>query len=125
MRVAGQADKILVQACDSAGRGRPRGALLVPVKQQGDRLHMLRPNCPPGMPTSHKDLKDAGVYMGKNLRQDLSLPYLFEVPCECWPQSEVLVLLLYDQAEGIGGNARPPGRMMDSADQLKSLLLGR
>jgi len=125
VRVAGQADKILVQACDSAGRGRPRGALLVPVKQQGDRLHMLRPNCPPGMPTSHKDLKDGGVYMGKNLRQDLSLPYLFEVPRECWPQSDVLVLLLYDQAEGIGGNARPPGRMMDSADQLKSLLLGR
>jgi hypothetical protein len=120
VRVAVEADKILVQACDSAGRGRPRGALLVPVKQQGDRLHMLRPNCPPGMPTSHKDLKDAGVYMGKNLRQDLSLPYLFEVPRECWPQSDVLVLLLYDQAEGIGGIARPPGRMMDSADQLKS-----
>jgi len=117
MRVRVEADKIVVQACDSAGRGPPRRALLVPVKQQGDRLCM-----PNGIPTSHIDLENAGVAIVNNLRQDVSLPYLFEVPRGSWPSnaSEVLVLLLYDQAEGIGGSPRPPGRMMDSASQAKS-----
>jgi cholesterol oxidase len=122
LRVLEYAGKIRILACDSTGRGRPRRALIIPVKQQGERLTVLHRNGTSGMPTTHRSLKSAGVCVGKPVRRrkrkrtQIS-PYSFDVALEDWPRhaSEVLVLLLYDQAEGIGGNPRPPGRNMNEA----------
>ena len=51
-------------------------------------------------------------------------PYFFDVPFSAWPQhaSEVLVLLLYNQAEGIGGNPRQPGPVIQANSLLVKVL---
>jgi cholesterol oxidase len=119
--------KVSLQACDSAGRGLPLAALVVPVKHVGERLAMVWPDGSSAMPTNHESIRQAGICIGTSLaktrkEQEAGSPYFFEVPIESWPShaSEVLVLLLYDQAEGIGGNPRPPRRMLGFADQARA-----
>ena len=118
--------KVRLQVYDSDGRGGPLAALVVPVKRQGDRLVMAS-NGTSSEPTTHNSLREAGVCIAEPLadrkwKLDGDFPAFFEVPLDRWPShtTEVLVLLLYDQAEGVGGRARPPARMINADDQEKS-----
>ncbi len=124
IRVLPHARAVRILASDSTGRGQPRRALVVPVKRQGELLVPLHRNGSTHMPTDRQGLKNLGMCVGKPLRirkrrRKRIGPYFFEVPFGAWPQhsSEVLVLLLYNQAEGIGGNSRAPGRVIQ-ADSL-------
>jgi hypothetical protein len=50
---------------------------------------------------------------------DIVTLHQFEVPCAKWPSgSRILVLLLYDQSEGIGGCPRPPRSKRDDTNNL-------
>jgi hypothetical protein len=71
------------------------------------------------MPMDRQGLKNVGICIGKPVsirkrRRGRIGPYFFDVPFSAWPHhaSEVLVLLLYNQADGVGGNPRAPGRMV-------------
>jgi cholesterol oxidase len=126
IRVLKHPHKVRILASDSTGRGRPRRALVVPVTRQGAVLVPLHRNGSTDMPTDRQGLKGVGICVGKPVRirkrrRRRIGPYFFDVPFSAWPQhaSEVLVLLLYSQAEGIGGNPRQPGRVI----QANSLLV--
>ncbi len=115
-QVLQKAAKIRLQACDGAGRGSPLKALILPVKQAGEQFFILRPDGTFGIPTSDETLLQSGACIVEPLmtrQREIGSPRFFEVPKARWPRhaNEVLVLLLYDQAEGIGGNARGPGLM--------------
>jgi choline dehydrogenase-like flavoprotein len=121
VRVLKHPRTVRILASDSTGRGRPRCALVVPVTQQGARLMPLHHNGSTAMPTGLKGLKSFGICIGKPVRirkrrRGRIGPYFFDVPFGAWPHhaSEVLVLLLYNQADGVGGNPRPPGRMVQA-----------
>jgi len=102
---------IRLAVADTAGSGIPLEACILPVEQrqgQPDRLQRR----------VLKDFEDAQafepLYIPLAVEQaDLhggpKFPYLFEVPASKWPRSDqVLLLLIYQQAEGIGGSARHP-----------------
>ncbi|SDJ06172.1 Choline dehydrogenase [Bradyrhizobium sp. Rc2d] len=116
VRVFRKVGKVRVQAADSSARGPVLRALIVPVEQRNSRFVFLGAKCGPTIPDGSKGLDEAGVRVCKpiNTRRKLhqnNRPWLFEIPYGSWPThaSAALVLLLYDQAEGIGGNAhRPP-----------------
>jgi cholesterol oxidase len=126
IRVLQHPRKVRILASDSTGRGPPRRALLVPVTRQGAMLVPLHSDGSTKMPMERQDLRNVGVCVGKPLRmrkrrRERFGRYFFDVPFNAWPHhaSEVLVLLLYNQAEGIGGNPRQPGRVV----QANSLLV--
>jgi cholesterol oxidase len=121
IRVLKYAHTVRILAIDGTGRGRPLRALVVPVKREGARLLPLDRNGSTAMPTNRQDLKRIGIAIGKAVRirkrrRRRMGSYFFDVPFAAWPQhaSEVLVLLVYNQANGIGGNPRPPGRMVQA-----------
>ncbi|MCP3446154.1 alpha/beta fold hydrolase [Bradyrhizobium sp. CCGUVB14] len=125
IRVLKYPGKIRILASDSPGRGRPRCALVVPVAQDGDRLVPLHLGGSRAMPTDINGLRSLGVCIGKPVRLRKRRrrrlgPYFFDVPFSDWPRHapEVLVLLLYNQADGIGGNPRPPDRIVQSKSRL-------
>jgi hypothetical protein len=113
--------KVRILASDSTGRGPPRRALVVPVTREGARLMPLHRNGSTQMPMDRQGLKNVGICIGKPVsirkrRRGRIGPYFFDVPFSAWPHhaSEVLVLLLYNQADGVGGNPRAPGRMVQA-----------
>ncbi|CAN7757529.1 alkaline phosphatase D family protein [Mesorhizobium sp. LjNodule214] len=102
VRVEVEEGKIRVQAADSGGRGFPHAAFIVPVLAKGDRLHRIDP------PATNSGDEKGDSLPGYHIDQTAS-PFVFEVPLHEWPKAEqVLVLLLYIQAQGIGGFARLP-----------------
>ena len=104
VRIGVEAGKIRVQAADSGGRGFPHAALLVPVHRAGNRLCMVETGPAPGPDQMEQGESLVGLYKPQS-----ASPYVFDVPLHEWPPAEqVLVLLLYVQAEGIGGLARLP-----------------
>ncbi|MBZ9810310.1 MULTISPECIES: alkaline phosphatase D family protein [unclassified Mesorhizobium] len=121
VRVGIEAGKILVQAADSGGRGLPHAALIVPVYAKGDRLHMIDP--PATSPGDEKGQRDGSLHdslLPYYIEQPAS-PYVFEVPLHKWPEAQqVLVLLLYVQAQGIGGLARLP-KLPDAAESASEI----
>lgn len=116
VRVFRKVGKIRIQAADSSARGPVLRALIVPVEQRNSHFVFLGAKCGPTIPDGSKGLDEAGVLVCKPINTKRKLhqnnrPWLFEIPYGSWPMhaSAALVLLLYDQAEGIGGNAhRPP-----------------
>lgn len=129
LRVLKYPGKIRILASDSPGRGRPRCALVVPVAQNGDRLVPLHLSGSRAMPTDVNGLRAVGVCIGKPVRirkrrRRRLGPYFFDVPFSSWPRHapEVLVLLLYNQPDGIGGNPRQPDRMVQSKSRLTNAL---
>ncbi|VIO73308.1 Cholesterol oxidase [Bradyrhizobium ivorense] len=111
-----KAGTIRIQACDGAGRGSPLKALVLPVQQAGERFVILQRDGKIGIPNDDASLLQAGACILDPItkrKQEIGLPRFFEVPKADWPSHarEVLILLLYDQAEGIGGSARGPGLM--------------
>ncbi|MBZ9896857.1 alkaline phosphatase D family protein [Mesorhizobium sp. BR1-1-6] len=122
VRVEVEAGKILVQAADSGGRGLPHAAFIVPVYAKRDRLHMIGP--PVTSRGDEKGQRDDSLYNSLPhyyIKQPAS-PYVFEVPLHEWPEAQqVLVLLLYVQAQGIGGLARLP-KLPDAAGSPPEIL---
>jgi cholesterol oxidase len=115
--------------CGSGCSNTRRRALVVPVTRQGALLVPLHRNGSTNMPTDRQDLKHIGICVGKAVRirkrkRGRKGLYFFEVPIAAWPHhaSEVLVLLLYNQAEGIGGNPRQPGRIIVASSLLAKAL---
>jgi len=122
LRVQVTEDSILVRTLDGSGRGEPLSALFVPVVQEADGLHIEdRPTvAASSQPLQSYSPDDAHVPRKTQKQRVLSkkpvaeeeesvAPCLFKVPLDEWPEGElVLVLLLYDQSEGIGGNPRRP-----------------
>jgi choline dehydrogenase-like flavoprotein/pimeloyl-ACP methyl ester carboxylesterase len=126
-RILKKATKIRLQTCDGSGRGPPLRAIVVPIRQVGTRFAFDGKGGVAAVPGSYKLLRSAGVCICKPIKmrkrkRESNWPWFFEVPCESWPShaSAVLVLLLYNQAEGIGGNSRPPRPMLSNCDQLNS-----
>jgi cholesterol oxidase len=129
IRLLEHAKKVRILACDSTGRGGPPRALVVPVTRQGALLVPLHRNGSANIPTDRQSLKHIGICVGKPLkirkrRRRRKGLYFFDVPTAAWPRhaSEVLVLLLYNQAEGVGGNPRPPGRTIVASSLLAKAL---
>ncbi len=127
VRLLKKAAKIRIQACDSSGRGPPLRSLIIPVKRQDLRFTFDGKSCDSVIPNSVERLRRAGVRICKPIKlrggkREGNWPWLFEIPYESWPShaSAVLVLLLYDQAEGIGGSSRPPRPKLNDCDQMKS-----
>lgn len=125
VRVLKHPRTVRILASDSTGRGQPLCALVVPVTRNGVHLVPLHRNGSTAMPTNLKGLKNLGICIGKPVRirkrrRRRIGPYFFDVSFDAWPDhaSENLVLLLYDQAEAIGGNPRPPGRLVQSRSLL-------
>ncbi|RZN10796.1 hypothetical protein CWO91_11380 [Bradyrhizobium genosp. SA-3] len=115
-QVLAKAGTIRIQACDGAGRGSALKAVVLPVRQVGERFRFLQPDGQIGIPTSDASLLQAGACIIEPItqrRQQIGSPRFFDLPNAKWPHhaSEVLILLLYEQAEGIGGSAREPGLM--------------
>jgi PhoD-like phosphatase len=114
VRVIREDGKVLIQACDSPGRGPARKALLIPVERDGDQLRMRD-----DQPTNSAD---AGIHTIEILEHErIASPYLLPID-DGWLRAtkEVLVLLVYDQAEGIGGDARAPETIQDDAHRGQS-----
>jgi hypothetical protein len=107
-----EADKVIVRALDSSGRGLPLGALFVPVEQDGERFRMVGPGLRVPLPERPERDRKVARELSKQkpvLEEDIVTLYLFEVPRADWPSwPRILVLLLYDQSEGVGGSPRPP-----------------
>jgi hypothetical protein len=122
VRVIREDDKVLIQACDSHGRGSPLRALLIPVKRDDNRLTLHRRDGRSDMPMNRASLADAGARIIKIPKRIVS-PHLFEV--REWPPhaTEVLVLLLYDQVNGVGGNPRAHLTTRDDACQRQSPII--
>jgi choline dehydrogenase-like flavoprotein len=126
-RILKMAAKIRLQACDSSGRGPPLRAMVVPIRQEGTRFAFDGKGGVAAVPDSYKLLRSAGVCICKPIKvrkrkRESNWPWFFEIPYESWPfhASAALVLLLYNQAEGIGGNSRPPRPMASKCHQLNS-----
>lgn len=118
VRIRVEGGTIRVQAADSGGRGFPHAALLVPVRRAGNRFCLIETT-----PALGPDkIEQKGMGFGEFYLQPGASPYMFEVPLYEWPVAEqVLVLLLYVQAEGIGGLARLP-KLPDLTDQTPDIL---
>jgi cholesterol oxidase len=122
LRVAAEADKITVLALDASGRGRPLGAVFVSVEQENERFRMVERNEGPGF-TIFPHLPERASQVAQKLsekkpvhEEEIVTLYVFEVPRAEWPPGpQVLVLLLYEQSEGIGGNPRPPRSIADNS----------
>ena len=116
LRVAVERGKVIVRALDSSGRGDALGALLVPVEQVGARFRMVGPDHLPDLTPYSLGLAERQRRVAREPskeepvpEEDFVAPYIFEVPLDDWPRKQpVLVLLLYDQSEGVGGSPRPP-----------------
>lgn len=113
LRVTEADDKIIVCTLDSSGRGLPLGALFVPVEPEGESFRRVGVDDSPYLrpyPTERRERKVARELSKKKPVRDEDVTlHTFEVPSESWPPGPwVLVLLLYDQSEGVGGNPRPP-----------------
>ena len=102
---------VRVMASDSGGRGHPHLGIFVPVERDGEKLRMLYPD-EPFISVSDKQSPDNPGGIFSDPISGAGSPYLFEIPLNNWPKQAklVLLLLLYVQAEGIGGQARAPGR---------------
>jgi cholesterol oxidase len=127
VRLFKQVGKIRIQACDSSGRGPPLRALIIPVKRQRSGFTLDSKSSGSVIPNSYRHLHRDGVRMCKPIelrsrKREDNWPWFFEMPYGSWPShaSAVLVLLLYDQAEGIGGSSRPPREKLNDCDQVKS-----
>jgi cholesterol oxidase len=102
---------IRLSVADTAGSGIPLGACILPVEQRRDQPDRLRRRMlkisedAPAFEPLYILLDDNQV----DLHRGPKFPYRFEVPASQWPRSDqVLLLLIYQQAEGIGGSARHP-----------------
>jgi hypothetical protein len=118
LRVTVGAEKVIVRALDSSGRGPPLGAVFVPVEQAGESFHMVGPKSPscyyPKRPERKGSVARELSKKTQVLEEDIVTLYIFEVPRAEWPSGQrILVLLLYDQSEGIGGSPRPPRPITD------------
>ncbi|WP_149762947.1 alpha/beta fold hydrolase [Neomesorhizobium albiziae] len=104
-------NKIRIAAADTSGSGVPLGAWILPVEPRKGQADKLQRRMPKGS-ESAQALEP--LYIGLEIkREDLSrgskFPYTFEASASKWPRSkQVLLLLIYHQAEGIGGTARHP-----------------
>jgi len=81
------------------------------------------------MPIDREGLKKVGICIGNGSGSasgdaDGSDPIFFDVPFDAWPRhaSEVLVLLLYNQVDGVGGNPRPPQRRFQANSLLTKVV---
>jgi choline dehydrogenase-like flavoprotein len=116
LRVTNEADNVIVRALDSSGRGLPLGALFVPVHQEGERFRMVKWGNGPGLRVYPPERPEREREVARELSKKKPVPeedivtlYAFEVPHAEWPPGlRILVLLLYDQSEGVGGSPRPP-----------------
>lgn len=109
VRVALKGDRIQLEASDSGGSGYAHAAMLVPVERYGDQLKLPAKLREALSRSSDRLFELTGVqYIHFNRGGS---PYVFDLKLKSWPQAEyVLLLLLYIQADGIGGWTRPPNR---------------
>jgi hypothetical protein len=135
LRVEFRNDSVLLRTLDGSGRGTPLEAVFVPVVQEGDRLRIDDRSTFAATPSSFKPYLPAGAHVSPSTQKKPVLskgpvakeeapvaPRLFEVPRLEWPDGElILVLLLYDQSEGIGGTPRRP-RTTDTNSTLIDLV---
>src|SRR5215210_857242 len=124
VRVTVDVDKVTVRALDSSGRGLPVGVLLVPVEQQGERFRMAEPGgglefCSLEQPKREHQIAREFSKKKPASEEDMVTLYPFEVSRAKWPLGpQILVLLLYDQSEGVGGSPRPPSLTRGDASHL-------
>ena len=117
--VSVRGNKVRIAAADTSGSGIPLKACILPVEQREGQPDKLQRR----MPKGSEDPKALEPQFIPLKVEDLSLgskfPYLFEATVSKWPPSkQVLLLLIYQQAEGIGGTARHPEPMStDAADE--------
>jgi hypothetical protein len=126
LRVSADDENFIVRALDSSGRGRPLKALVVPVEQQGDRFRLVEPEDALGSRIYDAEWPEIApelCQMKRELSKKKPVPeemvtlYSIKVKKSEWPlsSSSVLVFLLYDQSEGVGGNPRPPRSTGDNS----------